>query len=79
MTISNKSGKYSIILVGVLTVFAVVNGVMYWLRTPPCCDLTYTSGIPFPFLEGGGFGGIRRLLWGELSPMLAASSQLLSS
>lgn len=64
MTISNKSRKYSIILLGVLIVFAVVNGVLYWLRTPPCCDWTYTSGIPFAFLEEGGFMGIRRLLWG---------------
>ena len=63
MTISNKTRKFSIILLGVLTVFVLVNAMLYWLRTPPCCDF-YTSGIPFAFLEEGGFIGMRRLLWG---------------
>jgi hypothetical protein len=55
--------RYSFSLLGVIAVFAIVNAFFYWWRMPPCCDLTYTTGIPFAFLEEGGFAGIRRLLW----------------
>ena len=43
--------------------FTIVNSVAYWLRTPPCCDWAYTSGLPFRFMQEGGFVGVRRFLW----------------
>jgi hypothetical protein len=60
----DNTRRYAFSLLGVTVVFAIVNAVRYWWRTPACCDWPYTTGIPFAFLQEGGFGGIRRLLWG---------------
>jgi len=54
--------RYAFSLLGAIAAFAIVNGSVYCWRTPPCCEWTYTTGIPFAFLEEGGFLGIRRLL-----------------
>ena len=62
----DNTRRYAFSLLGVTVVFAIVNAVRYWWRTPACCDWPYTTGIPFAFLQEGGFGGIRRLLWGGL-------------
>ena len=52
--------------------FAIVNSFAYWWRTPPCCDWTYSSGLPFRFMEEGGFVGIRRFLWGGVAADLGS-------
>jgi hypothetical protein len=59
-------------MLATFAVFAIVNSLAYWLRTPPCCDWTYYSGVPFGFMEEGGFAGMRRILWGGVAADLAS-------
>lgn len=50
----------------VVAVFALANVLFYLERTLPCCDWTYATGIPFAFLEEGGFSGIRHIRRGGM-------------
>jgi hypothetical protein len=59
-----RSLGYSSSLFLAITVFVVVNALVYWKRAIPCFDLIYPSGIPFALLEEGGEVEIRRVLWG---------------
>jgi len=63
MNEGNKIGRYGFSILAAIIAFAIVNCFAYWSNTPPCCDWTYRSGLPFRFLEEGGFQGMRRLLW----------------
>ena len=63
MTGDEKIRRFGLSMLVAVVAFTIVNCVAYWLRTPPCCDWTYTSGLPFRFMQEGGFVGVRRFLW----------------
>jgi hypothetical protein len=67
--------RRALVVLCALSTFAVANAFTYWRHTPRCLDCQYTTGIPFAFLEEGGFAGIRRLLWrgvaGDIAAILA--------
>jgi hypothetical protein len=42
--------------------FALANRIDFNRRVP-CCDFTYTRGVPFAFLREGGFMGLHQTLW----------------
>ena len=55
--------RYALAVAAAAALFAIVNGAAYWRRVPPCCDMSFRTGIPFHFVQEGGFVGVRHVLW----------------
>ena len=57
-----QRNRYLTSLVATVCLFGVIN-ILDFERTVACCDFIIRYGVPFPYFETGGFGGIRHILW----------------
>jgi hypothetical protein len=70
MTAHDSIRRFALSMLVAIGAFTIVNSVASWLRTPPCCDWIYSSGLPFRFMEEGGFQGMRHFLWSGVAANL---------
>jgi hypothetical protein len=66
MDLGHSIRRRILFLLGIATAFVIANELIYWGRTRPCCDGTYTTGFPLAFIEQGGWMETR-VIWGGVA------------